>query len=84
MELSFAEHKKQHIVFLLLLLIFKLANRRRWWVKLDSDVTVLVAALDRLRWLKADQVPVDHEMLAPLVNLAETGTSAAVSPLLAH
>jgi hypothetical protein len=32
-------------------LIFKLINRR-WWVRLNPDMSVLVAALDRLRWLK--------------------------------
>lgn len=31
-------------------------------MKLDTDVTVLIAALDRLRWLKQDQIPNDTEM----------------------
>ena len=49
------------MIFALLFIIFKIFNKR-WWVKLDTDVTVLIAALDRLRWLKQDQVPTDHEM----------------------
>jgi len=35
-------------------LIFKLINRR-WWVRLNPETSVLVAALDRLRWLKKDE-----------------------------
>jgi hypothetical protein len=35
-------------------IIFKLINRR-WWVRLDPEMSVLVAALDRLRWLKKDE-----------------------------
>jgi hypothetical protein len=42
--------------------IFKLINRR-WWVKLDPDVTALVRQLDRLRWLKKDQQPTEEEQL---------------------
>jgi hypothetical protein len=51
----------QHVIFALLFIVFKIFNRR-WWVKLDKDVTVLIAALDRLRWLKEDQIPNDTEM----------------------
>ncbi|KUJ15957.1 uncharacterized protein LY89DRAFT_697946 [Mollisia scopiformis] len=50
-----------HVIFLLLFVVFKIVNRR-WWVKLDTDVTVLIAALDRLRWLKQDQLPTDHDI----------------------
>jgi hypothetical protein len=42
--------------------IFKLINRRLW-VRLNPDVTVLVAQLDRLRWLKQDQRPTEEEEL---------------------
>jgi amino acid transporter len=51
-----------HILLFGLFVISKLINRR-WWVKLNPDVTVLVKALDRLRWLKNDQRPTGVEQL---------------------
>jgi hypothetical protein len=55
--------QSQHIILFGLFVICKLINRR-WWVKLDPDVTALVKALDRLRWLKNDQRPTEEEEFA--------------------
>jgi hypothetical protein len=54
--------KTKHILLFVAFIIFKIINRR-WWVTLDPDVTVLVKALDRLRWLKQDQRPSEEEQL---------------------
>lgn len=43
------------IILFVLFVIFKMISRK-WWVKLDPDVQVLVRELDRLRWLKQDEV----------------------------
>jgi yeast amino acid transporter len=52
---SLADSKSQHIILFVLFVIFKIISRK-WWVKLDPDVAVLVRELDRLRWLKQDEV----------------------------
>lgn len=64
---------RQHVIFALLFIVFKVVNIR-WWVKLDTDVTVLIAALDRLRWLKVDQREPDHEMIGSDVHIVQNST----------
>ncbi|KAJ9637660.1 hypothetical protein H2199_007150 [Coniosporium tulheliwenetii] len=43
-----------HIILFSLWVIFKIINRR-WWVKLDPDVSVLVGKLRALEWRKQDE-----------------------------
>jgi hypothetical protein len=50
----------KHIILLGLFIFCKLINRR-WWVKLDPEVTVLVRELNRLKWLKRDERPSAEE-----------------------
>jgi hypothetical protein len=50
----------KHVILLGLFVLCKLINRR-WWVKLDPDVTVLVRELNRLKWLKRDELPSAEE-----------------------
>jgi yeast amino acid transporter len=52
---SLANLKSQHIILFVIWVVLKIINRR-WWVKLDPNVRVLVGELDRLRWLKQDEV----------------------------
>ena len=43
------------MILFALFILFKLI-KKRLWVRLDDNVTVLVEKLDRLRWLKQDEM----------------------------
>lgn len=52
---SLANLKSQHIILFVIWVVLKIINRR-WWVELNPNVRVLVDELDRLKWLKKDEV----------------------------
>lgn len=58
-------------------LIFKL-NKRRWWVQISDDFQPLQERLQRLRWLKREEVvgtrngvPKGDQEAGPVINVSE-------------